>query len=113
MILSTELVREPVVESTLVPRRSERLRNLHDYNVLFLENNEPTTYAEAMESPDSELWLEAMRSELKSMDDNQVWNLVDLPDGVQTIECKWIFKKKTNMDGNVIVHKARLVAKGY
>ena len=82
------------MESTPVPRRSERLRNLHDCNVLFLENNEPTTYAEAMESPDSELWLEAMRSELKSMDDNQVWNLVDLLDGVRAIECKWIFKKK-------------------
>ena len=48
--------------------------------MLFLENNEPTTYAEAMESPDSELWPEAMRSKLKSKDDNQVWNLVDLPD---------------------------------
>ena len=111
--VTPELVREPVVESTPVPRRSERLRNLHDCNVLFLENNEPTTYAEAMESPNSELWLEAMRSELKSMDDNQVWNLVDLPDGVRAIECKWIFKKKTDMDGNVTVHKARLVAKGY
>ena len=102
-----------MVESTPIPQRSERLPNLHDCNVLFLENNEPTTYAEAMEIPDSELWLEAMRSELKSMDDNQVWNLVDLPDGVRAIECKWIFKKKTDMDGNVTVHKARLVAKGY
>ena len=26
--------------------------------------------------------------------------------------CKWIFKKKTNMEGNVITYKARLVAKG-
>jgi hypothetical protein len=66
-----------------------------------------------MVSQDSELWLEAMRSELKFMDDNQVCNLVDLPDGVQAIECKWIFKKKTDMDGNITVHKARLVAKGY
>ena len=47
------------------------------------------------------------------MDDNQVWNLVDLPNGARTIECKWIFKKKTDMDGNVQIHKARLVAKGF
>ena len=66
-----------------------------------------------MVDPYSELWLEAMRSELKSMDDNQVWNLVDLPNGARTIECKWIFKKKTDMDGNVQIHKARLVAKGF
>ena len=35
-----------------------------------------------------------MRFELKSMDDNQVWNLVDLPDGERSIECKWVFKRK-------------------
>ena len=27
--------------------------------------------------------------------------------------CKWVFKKKTDMEGNVITYKARLVAKGY
>ena len=31
----------------------------------------------------------------------------------QAIENKWIFKKKTDADGNVIVYKARLVAKGF
>src|SRR3954467_992996 len=66
-----------------------------------------------MVDPDSELWLEAMRSKLKSMDDNQVWDLVDLPNGARTIECKWIFKKKTDMYGNVEIHKARLVVKGF
>ena len=73
----------------------------------------PTTYAEVMVSPDSEAWLEAMRSELKSMDENQVWDLVDPPPGVTAIGCKWVFKKKTNVDGNVQIHKARLVVKGY
>ena len=62
---------------------------------------------------DSESWLGAMRSELKSMDENQVWNLVDLPDGVRPVECKWVFKKKTDMDGNVSIYKARLVVKGF
>ncbi|WP_283100722.1 reverse transcriptase domain-containing protein, partial [Escherichia coli] len=27
--------------------------------------------------------------------------------------CKWVFKKKTDMDGNVITFKGRLVAKGF
>ena len=78
-----------------------------------LESDEPTTYAEAMVSPDSKAWLEAMISELKSMDENQVWDLVDPPPGVTAIGCKWVFKKKTYVDGNVQIHKARLVAKGY
>ena len=61
----------------------------------------------------SESWIGAMRSEIKSMDDNQVWNLVDLPDGARPVECKWVFKKKIDMDGNVSVYKERLVAKGF
>ena len=35
------------------------------------------------------------------------------PDDRQAIENKWIFKKKTDADGNVTVYKARLVAKGF
>jgi hypothetical protein len=54
-----------------------------------------------------------MRSEIDSMGENQVWNLVDPPDGVRPIECKWIYKKKKDMDGNVHIYKARLVAEGF
>ena len=39
--------------------------------------------------------------------------LVDLPPGVTAIGCKWVFKKKPDVEGNVQIHKARLVAKGY
>ena len=64
-------------------------------------------------SPDFAKWLEAMRSEMGSMYENKVWTLVDLPDDRQAIENKWIFKKKTDADGNVTVYKAQLVAKGF
>ena len=106
-----EQVEEPMAKEAPPPRRSERLRNVRD--MLLLDNDEPTTYAEAMMDPDSEKWHSAMRSEIESMGDNQVWNLVDPPDGVKTIECKWIYKRKIDMDGNVHIHKARLVAKGF
>src|SRR5664279_33004 len=71
------------------------------------------TYDEAMMSPDSNRWLEAMKSEMESMYENQVWTLVDLPNDRKAVENKWIFKKKTDADGNVTVYKARLVAKGF
>ncbi|GKA76974.1 retrotransposon protein, putative, ty1-copia subclass, partial [Tanacetum coccineum] len=45
--------------------------------------------------------------------DNMVWVLVDLPPGCKVVGSKWIFKKKTDMDGIVYTYKARLVAKGY
>ncbi|KAK8635282.1 hypothetical protein V6N13_023159 [Hibiscus sabdariffa] len=68
---------------------------------------------EAVSSPDSKKWLEAMRYEMDSMSNNQVWTLVEPPEGIKPIGCKWVFKKKTDMDGNVQTYKGRLVAKGF
>jgi hypothetical protein len=66
-----------------------------------------------MMGPDSEKWLEAVESKIESMHDNQVWNLVDPINGVRPISYKWVFKKKTDKDGNVHIYKAQLVAKGF
>ncbi|GJU41518.1 retrotransposon protein, putative, ty1-copia subclass [Tanacetum coccineum] len=44
---------------------------------------------------------------------NEVWILVELPPNGKTVGSKWLFKKKTDMDGAVHTYKARLVAKGY
>ena len=80
---------------------------------MLLENDDPVTYEEAMISPNSEKWLEAMKSEMGSMYENHVLNLVDLTNDRKAVENKWIFKRKTYADGNVTVYKARLVAKGF
>ena len=64
-------------------------------------------------SPDSDRWLEAMKSEIRSMYENKVWTLVDLPNDRQAIENKWIFKRKTDADSSVTIYKARLVEKGF
>jgi hypothetical protein len=69
--------------------------------VILLDHDEPTNYGEAMMIPDSDKWLEAMKSEIGSMYENKVWTLVDLPDDRQAIENKWIFKRKTDTDGSV------------
>ena len=47
------------------------------------------------------------------MYDNKVWTLVASPERVKPVGYKWVFKEKTDMDGNVNVFKARLVAKGF
>nr|GEU44262.1 hypothetical protein [Tanacetum cinerariifolium] len=54
-----------------------------------------------------------MNMEMQSMKDNQVWYLVDLPSNGRTIRCKWLFKKRTDMNGNVHTFKAPLVANGF
>ena len=114
-------VDESGLETQEAPRRSSRVRHeperygflvTDDKNVALIDD-EPTSYQEAMQDPDSHKWLEAMKAEMQSMYDNQVWNLIDPPEGSKTIGCKWVFKKKTDMDGNVHTYKARLVAKGF
>nr|GFD29485.1 putative retrotransposon Ty1-copia subclass protein [Tanacetum cinerariifolium] len=62
--------------------------------------------------PESKKWLDAMNVEMQSMNDNDVWVLVELPSNARTVGSKWLFKKMTNMDGAVYDFKARLVAKG-
>ena len=54
-----------------------------------------------------------MNTEMESMYSNQVWLLVDPPDGVKPIGCKWVYKRKRRVDGMVETFKAQLVAKGY
>ena len=47
------------------------------------------------------------------MEDNDVWVLVELPQGSKPSGCKWIFKIKRDSNGNVERYKAYLVAKGF
>ncbi|GKB86034.1 retrotransposon protein, putative, ty1-copia subclass [Tanacetum coccineum] len=77
------------------------------------DHGEPTNYRAALSDPESDKWLEAMNAEMQSMKDNQVWNLVDLPPNCKTVRSKWLFKKRSDMDGNMRTYKARLIAKGF
>ncbi|GJW88985.1 retrotransposon protein, putative, ty1-copia subclass [Tanacetum coccineum] len=74
--------------------------------------NELANYKAALSDPEFEKWLVAMNAEMKSMYDNKVWRLVVLPLNAKVVKSKWIYKKKTDMDGKVHIYKARLVAKG-
>ena len=80
---------------------------------MLLDHDEPMNYEEAMMSPDSAKWLEAIKSEIGSMYENKVWTLVDLLDDHQAKLNKWIFKRKTNADSSVTIYETRLVAKGF
>ncbi|CAI7865939.1 unnamed protein product [Closterium sp. NIES-53] len=74
---------------------------------------EPATLKEALESSDAEEWKKAMESELKSIEENGTWELVELPEGRKAITSKWLFKIKSDADGKIERYKSRLVVKGY
>ncbi|CAI7789270.1 unnamed protein product [Closterium sp. NIES-54] len=74
---------------------------------------EPANLKEALESTDAEEWKKAMESELKSIEENGTWELVELPEGRKAITSKWLFKIKSDADGKIERYKSRLVAKGY
>ncbi|KAK8516622.1 hypothetical protein V6N12_049344 [Hibiscus sabdariffa] len=65
----TDLETQPLRRSTRERHEPERygfLVTTHG-DVLLVDQDEPRTYQEAVTSPDSEKWLEAMRSEMDSM----------------------------------------------
>ncbi|GJR67012.1 retrotransposon protein, putative, ty1-copia subclass [Tanacetum coccineum] len=109
-------------QSDIIPiRRSTRTRRPTDRMCLYIDAEEhelgdlgePANYKAALLDPESDKWLTAMNVEMQSMKDNEVWILVELPPNGKTVGSKWLFKKKTDMDGAVHTYKARLVAKGY
>ena len=54
-----------------------------------------------------------MHEELNQFLRNDVWELVPRLKDAHVIGTKWIFKNKTNDDGEIIRNKSRLVAQGY
>jgi hypothetical protein len=103
-------------------RRSVRERRLpkrytpsdfHSNFSLSITANDPRIVREAVDSEDANLWKRAMNEEMASLDNNEAWDLVELPTGRNPIGNKWVFKKKLNAEGKVEKYKARLVAKGY
>ena len=51
--------------------------------------------------------------EMKSLEKNETWELVDLPLGKKPIGCQWIYNVKYKVDGTIERFKARLTTKGY
>ena len=53
-----------------------------------------------------------MKEELRMIEKNDTWDLVDRPQHRKVIGVEWIYRTKLNADGSINKYKARLVVKG-
>ncbi|GJX97480.1 retrotransposon protein, putative, ty1-copia subclass [Tanacetum coccineum] len=114
IVVELQNVEVPIHRSARIPQAPDIYGFYVDVKEYELGDlNEPPNYKGALSDLEFDKWLEAMNTEMKSMKDNQVWILVELPPNGRTVGSKFLLKKKTNMDGKVHTFKARLVAKGY
>jgi hypothetical protein len=89
----------------------ENLSEEEDLNaMIILTEDDPSIFEEAVKS---KKWRDAMNKEIEAIERNETWVLTTLPEGVNSIGVKWIFKTKLNESGEIDKCKARLVAKGY
>ncbi len=72
---------------------------------------EPQTVEEALNGKDAKKWEIALQEEYDSLVVNNTWSWVPFPKGRKPISCKWVFKIKHGVDGEVERYKARLVAR--
>ena len=91
---------EPQQVALRRPQRNHRSAISDDYVVYMQEsdyhigiNKDPVSFSHAVESKESKEWINAMKEELKSMKQNEVWDLVELPHGCKRVGCKWVFLK--------------------
>jgi transposase InsO family protein len=76
-------------------------------------NPDTLSYDEAMGDVDRDLWIEAAKKEIKSLEEHGTWTEVDFSEATTKIlPSQWVFRRKRTPDGNVKSHKARTVARG-
>ncbi|BAT95654.1 hypothetical protein VIGAN_08241400 [Vigna angularis var. angularis] len=62
--------------------------HLH-FSLSIFSKTEPRNYEEVVLFPK---WKEAMQAELKALQSNNMWNIVDLPPNKKPIGCKRVYK---------------------
>jgi len=76
-------------------------------------SQEPRTYGEAMKTTEAAEYHEATENEMQSLLTNHVFEVVDLPEGKHAVSTRWVYKKKTGPDGQILKYKARLTGRGF
>jgi hypothetical protein len=73
----------------------------------------PSTYKQAMKSDEKLEWLKAISIKVNNLEEMRVWAVSQLPPGKKTLNGRWVFATKPDVDGSGIRFKAQFVAKGF
>ena len=113
---------EPELEGVRLPRMSARERRgvpplrLIETMVAASEAGDggaPSSFKEALRGPESAGWKKAFAAEVKSLNDNKVYTVVNKPSGQKVVRAKWVLRRKLLPSGKLDKLKARIVAKGF
>ncbi|GJX85777.1 putative ribonuclease H-like domain-containing protein [Tanacetum coccineum] len=96
-------VEQIIRDLNLAPQTRRMIKNLE-------EHEEPKKIIHELKDRS---WIKAMQEELLQFQLQEVWTLVELPNGKSPTGTKWVYRNKKDERGIVIKNKARLVAQGY
>jgi hypothetical protein len=57
-------------------------------------NDDPILFSHTIDSDNSNKWIDAVKDELKSIEQNKVWDLIKILEGCKRVGCKWVFMIK-------------------
>ena len=88
-------------KSSCISKPPEKLQIKPKSKIYLIDNNnrnssDPKTISEAMSKSDSEQWKLAIKSELESIEENDVLLAVRRPNDKVIIGTRWVFKIKRN-----------------
>jgi len=83
---------------------------LNETELLLVSAEEPPTFALAKRDAN---WRRTMLEEMKAIEKNETWELVDPPPGCCPIGLKWVYKVKRDERGAIVKRKASLMARGF
>ncbi|GKC38284.1 putative ribonuclease H-like domain-containing protein, partial [Tanacetum coccineum] len=95
------------------PILTTRIHKYHPLDQVIRDLQSATHTIKMSKNLEEHGFIEAIQEELLQFKLQEVWTLVDLPNGKMAIGSKWVFRNKKDENEIVIRNKARLVAQGY
>lgn len=92
---------------------THKRRSPHAACSIYVSDDDPKNYNQAISCPNQNSLRDAINLELKNMIDKNVWTEVGRTKCSKPMSTKWVFKTKTDADGNLTKHKARLCVRGF